>query len=103
MISKSFTSNCSTISFSRQTTAYPVDVIAQCVRWYLTYALSPRDLEEMMNEREIVVDHSTHHRWVIRIVPLLDNAFRRHKRAVGHRWRMDEIGCIRLFCKRLCN
>ena len=38
---------------------YPIDVIAQCVRWYLAYALSLRDLEEMMAERGILVDHST--------------------------------------------
>ena len=43
-----------------------------------------------MAERDIVVDHSTLHRWVIRLVPLLDKAFRRHKRTVGRRWRMDE-------------
>ncbi|MDV5373172.1 IS6 family transposase [Enterobacter hormaechei] len=69
---------------------YPVDVIAQCVCWYLAYALSLRNLEEMMAERGIVVDHSTLHSWVIRLVPLLDKAFRRHKRTVGRRWRMDE-------------
>ena len=69
---------------------YPLDVIAQCVRWYLAYALSLRNLEEMMVERGIIVDHSTLHRWVIRLVPLLDKAFRRHKRTVGRRWRMDE-------------
>ncbi|WP_240430420.1 IS6 family transposase [Serratia marcescens] len=69
---------------------YPTDVIAQCVRWYLAYALSLRNLEEMMAERGNVVDHSTLHRWVIRLVPLLDKAFRRRKRTVGRRWRMDE-------------
>jgi len=69
---------------------YPTDVIAQCVRWYLAYSLSLRNLEEMMAERGITVDHSTLHRWVIRLAPRLDGAFRRHKRAVGHRWRMDE-------------
>ncbi|WP_447888135.1 IS6 family transposase [Serratia fonticola] len=69
---------------------YPVDIIVQCVRWYLAYSLSLRDLEEMMAERGIVVDHPTLHRWVIRLVPLLDKAFRRHKRAVGCSWRMDE-------------
>ncbi len=69
---------------------YPLDVIAQCVRWYLAYALSLRNLEEMMVERGIIVDHSTLHRWVIRLVPLPDKAFRRHKRTVGRRWRMDE-------------
>ena len=69
---------------------YPVDVIAQCVRWYLAYALSLRDLEEMMAERGILVDHSTLYRWIIRLTPLLNKAFRRDKRAVGARWRMDE-------------
>ena len=48
------------------------------------------NLEEMMAERGIVVDHSTLHRWVIRLVPLLDKAFRRRKRTVARRWRMDE-------------
>jgi len=43
-----------------------------------------------MAERGIVVDHSTLHCWVIRLVPLLDKAFRRHKRSVGRCWRMDE-------------
>lgn len=69
---------------------YPVNIIAQCVRWYLAYSLSLRNLEEIMAERGITVDHSTLHRWIIRLVPLLDRAFRRHKRAVGRRWRMDE-------------
>ncbi|WP_419669969.1 IS6 family transposase [Xylella fastidiosa] len=69
---------------------YPADIIAQCVRCYLAYALSLRNLEEMMAERGIAVDHYTLHRWVIRLVPLLDMAFRRHKRPVGSHWRMDE-------------
>ncbi len=56
---------------------YPVDIMAQCVRWYLAYSLSLRNLEEIMAERGIVLDHSTLHRWVIRLVPLLDKAFRR--------------------------
>ncbi|CDG19911.1 transposase [Xenorhabdus poinarii G6] len=68
----------------------PIDIIAQCVRWYLAYALSLRNLEEMMAERGIEVDHATLHRWVIRLVPLLDKVFRRHKCPVGRRWRMDE-------------
>lgn len=71
-------------------TTLSVDIIAQCVRWYLAYALSLRNLEEIMAERDITVDHSTLHRWVIRLVPLLDKAFRRHKRTAGRRWRMDE-------------
>ncbi|CAI1165503.1 Uncharacterised protein [Serratia quinivorans] len=56
---------------------YPIDVIAQCVRWYLSYSLSLRNLEEMMAERGVVVDHATLHRWVIRLVPVLDKSFRR--------------------------
>lgn len=67
---------------------FPVDIIAQCVRWYLAYSLSLRNLEEMMAERGVVVDHSTLHRWVIRLVPLLGKTFRRHKRSVGRRWLM---------------
>lgn len=47
---------------------YPVDVIAQCVRWYLAYSLSLRNLEEMTARRGVIVDHSTLHRWVIRMV-----------------------------------
>ncbi|ELM3747754.1 IS6 family transposase [Yersinia ruckeri] len=69
---------------------YPIDIIAQCVRWYLACSLSLRNLEDMMTERGIVVDHSTLHRWFIRLVKLLDKVFRRHKRSVGRRWRMDE-------------
>lgn len=69
---------------------YPADVIARSVRWYLAYSLSLRNPEEMMAERGVVVDHSTLHRGVIRLVPLLDKAFRRHKRRTGPRWRMDE-------------
>ncbi|MRT15291.1 transposase, partial [Enterobacteriaceae bacterium RIT711] len=69
---------------------YPVDIIAHSVRRYLAYSLSLRNLEEMMTERGIIVDHSTLHRWVIRLVPLLDKAFRRRKCTEGRRWRMDE-------------
>jgi transposase-like protein len=45
---------------------YPLEVILLCVRWYVAYALSLRNLEEMMAERDIFVDHSTVHRWVIK-------------------------------------
>lgn len=43
-----------------------------------------------MAKRSVVVDRSTLHRWIIRLVSLLDKAFRRHKRRTSHRWRMDE-------------
>ncbi|MDC9620240.1 IS6 family transposase [Xenorhabdus sp. XENO-7] len=69
---------------------YPVDIIAQCVRWYLAYALSLHNLEEMLVERGITVDHSTLSRWVHRLIPLMVKCYRRSQPAVGRRWRMDE-------------
>ncbi|WP_087881908.1 IS6 family transposase [Caballeronia mineralivorans] len=69
---------------------YPLNAILLCVRWYLTSPLSLRHLEEMMVERGFEVDHSSVHRWVIKLVPLFAKAFRRYKRPVGKRWRMDE-------------
>lgn len=51
---------------------YPTDVIAQCVRLNRAYALSLRNLEEMIVERGIIVDQATLHPWVIRLVPLLN-------------------------------
>jgi putative transposase len=44
----------------------------------------------MMAERAIGIDHSTVHRWVIKLVPLFEKTFRRHKRPTGKSWRMDE-------------
>ena len=69
---------------------YPLEVILTCVRWYVAYPLSLRDLEEMMAERRIALDHFTVHRWAIKLLPVLEKAFRRCKRAVGKSWRMDE-------------
>ena len=69
---------------------YPVEVMLVCVRWYLAYPLSLRQLEEMMAERGVVVDHSTIHRWAIKMLPVLAAVCRRRKSAVGVSWRMDE-------------
>ena len=69
---------------------HPLDVILRCVRWYSAYPLSLRHLEEMMAERGISVDHSTVHRWAIKLLPILEKASRRSKRKVGRSWRMDE-------------
>src|SRR5260370_37918281 len=68
----------------------PLDVILMCVRWYVDYPLSLRHIEEMVAERGICVDHSTVHRWAIKLLPVLEKAFRRSKRPVGKSWRMDE-------------
>jgi putative transposase len=65
-------------------------VILLCVRWYLAYNLSLRDLEEMMAERGIHVDHSTVHRWVAHFAPLLLERFNRRKRPVTGKWHIDE-------------
>jgi len=65
-------------------------VILLCVRWYLAYGLSSRDLKEMMAERGISIDHSTIHRWVVHFSPLLLHRFNRRKRSVGSKWHMDE-------------
>lgn len=65
-------------------------IILLCVRWYLAYNLSLRDLEEMMAERGIRVDHSTIHRWVLRFSPLLLERFSRRKRSVTGKWHVDE-------------
>jgi putative transposase len=70
---------------------FPNDVILLVVRWYVAYSLSYRDIEEMMLERGIKVDHSTVNRWVMRYAPQLEAAFRKHaKKQVGTSWHMDE-------------
>ena len=69
---------------------YLVEVMLVCVRWYVAYPLSLRHLEEMMAERGVVVDHSTIHRWAIKILPILTAVCRRRKLPVGKSWRVDE-------------
>ncbi|MEM5341273.1 IS6 family transposase [Paraburkholderia azotifigens] len=68
----------------------PLEVILTCVRWYVAYPLSLRHLEEMRAERDVSVDHSTVHRWALKLSPALEKAFRRHKCAVGQSWRVDQ-------------
>jgi putative transposase len=60
------------------------------VRWYVAYPLSSRQVEELMAERGVELDHATIHRWVIKYSPLLEEAFHRRKRPVWGSWRMDE-------------
>ncbi len=61
-------------------------IIMLHVRWYLSYKLSYRDLEEMAAERGIEVDHTTIYRWVIKFTPGLEKAVCRLKRPVGRSW-----------------
>lgn len=69
---------------------YPLEVMLVCVRWYAAYPLSFRHLEEMMQERGVFIDHSTIHRWSLKILPVMAVIFRARKRQVGTSWRMDE-------------
>ena len=61
------------------------DMILQSMRWYLAYALSYRDIEEMMAERGFSVDYSTINRWVLQYSSQLDAAFRQKKKRVGRK------------------
>ena len=63
---------------------YPLQVMLVCARWYAAYPLSLRNIEEMMQERGIFVDHATVHRWALNVFPILALVFRRRKRAGGH-------------------
>jgi transposase-like protein len=69
---------------------FPPDMIVLAVRWYLRFALSYRDVEELLAERGVEVDHVTIYRWVQRFTPLLAEAARPCRHAVGGRWQVDE-------------
>jgi transposase-like protein len=69
---------------------YEATIILLCVRWYLRYSLSYRDLEEMMVERGLRIDHSTICRWVHRYAPQLEQRVRAHLRPPNDSWRVDE-------------
>jgi len=69
---------------------FPKDIILMAVRWYIAYPLSYRNIEEMMAERNVKVDHSTVQKWVVYYSPLLEAEFRKRKKATGSSWRMDE-------------
>jgi len=66
------------------------EVILLCVRWYLRYALSYRDLTEMMTERGLSVAHTTIFRWVQRYAPEIDRRSRPHLKPTNDSWRVDE-------------
>jgi transposase-like protein len=69
---------------------FPVEVIVVAVRWYLRYGLSYRDVEELLAERGVEVDHVTVYRWVQRFAPLFADAARFTRHAPGDRWFVDE-------------
>jgi transposase-like protein len=65
-------------------------IILWGVRWYVAYPISYRQLEEMMKERGVAVDHSTLNRWVIKYAPEFEKRFRSRQHPVGRSWRLDE-------------
>lgn len=69
---------------------FPPDVTTLAVRWYLRYGLSYRDVEELLAERGISVDHVSIFRWVQRFTPLLAHAAHPCRHRVGDRWWVDE-------------
>ena len=69
---------------------FPLEIMLVCVRWYSAYPLSLRNLEEMMAERRVFVDHATIHRWALKMLPALAKVFRRRQHQVGRTWRVDE-------------
>jgi transposase, IS6 family len=69
---------------------FPPEVITVAVRWYLRYGLSYRDVEELLAERGVEVDHVTVYRWVQRFIPLFADAARPARHATGDRWFVDE-------------
>jgi transposase-like protein len=66
------------------------EIIQLCVRWYLTYKLSYRDLRAILAERGIDLAHTTIMRWVQRYVPEFTKRWQRYARPVGRSWRIDE-------------
>ncbi len=69
---------------------FPPEVIVLAVSWYLRFGLSYRDVEELLGERGIEVDHVTLYRWVQHFTPLVVDAARPARHTVGGRWFVDE-------------
>ena len=69
---------------------FPREVIGLAVRWYLRYGLSYREVEELLAERGIEVDHVTVYRWVQTFTAEFIDAARPARHAVGDRWFVDE-------------
>ena len=69
---------------------FPLKAMLVCVRWYAADPLSLRNLEEMMAEHGVEVDHATVHRWSLKILPVLAKVFRGRRHPIGRSWRVDE-------------
>ena len=82
---------------------FPKDVILFAVFFYLRYPVSYRDLEEIMEERGVDVDHGTLNRWMVKFAPLMAAQAQSRKKPTAQSWRMDEtyikvnfLGSIRI-------
>ncbi len=69
---------------------FPAEIILWAVRWYLQFPISYRDLERMLADRGVAVDHTTMYRWVQRFAPELERRLRRHLRPCRGPWHVDE-------------
>jgi transposase, IS6 family len=69
---------------------FPAEVILRAVRWYLQFPISYRDLERMLADRGVEVDHVSLYRWVQRFAPELEKRVRRHLRPCRGPWHVDE-------------
>jgi transposase-like protein len=69
---------------------FPPEVITLAIRWYLRFGLSYRDVEELLAERGIEIDHVSIYRWVQRFAPEFAEAARPRQHVVGDRWHVDE-------------
>ncbi len=69
---------------------FPPEIIVLAVRWYLRFGLSYRDVEKLLADRGVEVDHVTVYRWVQRFTPLLIDAASLCRHGVGTRWYVDE-------------
>ena len=81
---------------------FPREVISVAVRWYLRYGLSYRDVEELLAERGVTVDHVTVYRWVQRFTPEFIEAARFCRHTPGDRWFADETTSRSLASGRTC-
>jgi transposase, IS6 family len=76
------------------------EVILWAVRWYCRYGVSYRDLEEMLHERGVEVDHTTLYRWVQRYAPERQKRLARYRSRLSFSWRVDETSYEGRFVKR---
>jgi len=76
------------------------EIVVLCVRWYLSFKLSSRDLAAMMGEHGLAIAHTTILRWVQHYTPEFEKRWKRYARPVGGCWRMDETYVKAIWCEQ---